>query len=146
VNRSASWAFLGLSFFYLSNVTELFSVPMQYGVLWSLAVEEHFYLLWPAVVRSLSRRRVAIAAVIVCVVCPTLRAFYFVRGYSTGTGYAWLVADGLPTGAILAAVARGPWGTRFRMWSVLLFFLALASSCSGQVTRSEFFLLENSLE
>jgi peptidoglycan/LPS O-acetylase OafA/YrhL len=123
VNRTASWAFLGLSFFYLSNVTELFSVPMQYGVLWSLAVEEHFYLLWPAVVRSLSRRRVAIAAFIVCAICPSLRAFYFVRGYSTGTGYTWLVADGLATGAILAAVARGPWGTRFRMWRVTAVFL-----------------------
>jgi peptidoglycan/LPS O-acetylase OafA/YrhL len=123
VNRSASWAFLGLSFFYLSNVTELFSVPMQYGVLWSLAVEEHFYLLWPAVVRSLSRRRVAIAAVVICVVCPSLRAFYFVRGYNTGTGYTWLVVDGLATGATLAAVARGPCGTRSRMWRVAVVFL-----------------------
>jgi len=75
VNRQASWAFLGLSFFYLSNVTGLFGVPMQYGVLWSLAVEEHFYLLWPAAVRSLSRYRVAIAGVIICILCPCLRAF-----------------------------------------------------------------------
>lgn len=118
VDRRASWAFLGLSFFYLSNVTELFSVPMQYGVLWSLAVEEHFYLLWPAVVRSLSRRRVAIVAVIICVVCPCLRAFYFIRGYNSGSGYTWLVADGLATGAILSTIARGPWGARARMWLV----------------------------
>jgi peptidoglycan/LPS O-acetylase OafA/YrhL len=39
---------------------------MQYGVLWSLAVEEHFYLLWPGAVRSLSRRRVAIVAITIC--------------------------------------------------------------------------------
>jgi|SRR5450755_4526833 peptidoglycan/LPS O-acetylase OafA/YrhL len=44
-DRRASWAYLGLSFFYLSNITELFGVPSQYTVLWSLAVEEHFYLL-----------------------------------------------------------------------------------------------------
>lgn len=115
VNRHASWEFLGLSFLYLSNVTELFGVPMQYGVLWSLAVEEHFYLLWPAVVRSLSRHQVAIVGAIVCVLCPSLRAFYFIRGYSTGTGYTWLVADGLAMGAALAALARGPWGTRTHM-------------------------------
>jgi peptidoglycan/LPS O-acetylase OafA/YrhL len=118
VNRHASWAFLGLSFFYLSNVTGLLGVPMQYGVLWSLAVEEHFYLLWPTVVRSLSRQRVAIVGVIICVLCPCLRAFYSIRGYDTGTGYTWLVADGLATGAVLAALARGPWGTRGRMWRV----------------------------
>jgi peptidoglycan/LPS O-acetylase OafA/YrhL len=28
---------------------------MQYGVLWPLALEEHFYLLWPAAVRAQSR-------------------------------------------------------------------------------------------
>jgi len=123
VNRHASWAFLGLSFFYLSNVTTLFGVTMQYGVLWSLAVEEHFYLLWPAVVRSLSRRRVAIAGAIICVFCPGLRAFYFIRGYDLGSGYTWLVADGLATGAVLAAVARGPWGERSRMWRVTAILL-----------------------
>jgi peptidoglycan/LPS O-acetylase OafA/YrhL len=118
VNRHASWAFLGLSFFYLSNVTVLLGVPMQYGVLWSLAVEEHFYLLWPAVVRSLSRERVAIVGAVICILCPCLRAFYSIRGYDTGTGYTWLVADGLATGAVLAALARGPWGTRVCMWRV----------------------------
>jgi peptidoglycan/LPS O-acetylase OafA/YrhL len=114
-SRSASWSFLGLSFFYLSNVTELFGVALQYGVLWSLAVEEHFYLLWPAAVRSLSRRRGAILGLIICVVCPCLRGYYFIRGYNTGTGYTWLVADGLATGAVLAALARGSRGTRIGM-------------------------------
>ena len=118
VNRHVSWAFLGLSFFYLSNITELFGVPMQFGVLWSLAVEEHFYLLWPVAVRSLSRHRVVIAGAVICIVCPCLRAFYFIRGYNID-GYTWLVADGLATGAVLAALARGPCGTRGRMWCVV---------------------------
>jgi peptidoglycan/LPS O-acetylase OafA/YrhL len=124
VNRQASWEFLGLSFFYLSNVTGLFGVPMQYGVLWSLAVEEHFYLLWPTAVRSLSRYRVAIVGAIILVLCPSLRVFYFIRAYDTGTGYTWLVADGLATGAVLAALARGPWGTRTHMRSVTLICFA----------------------
>jgi peptidoglycan/LPS O-acetylase OafA/YrhL len=118
VGRHASWAFLGLSFLYLSNVTELFGVTMQYGVLWSLSVEEHFYLLWPAAVRSLSRRGVAIAGMIICIFCPCLRAFYVIRGYDVGNGYTWLVADGLATGAVLATLARGQWGTRVGMWRV----------------------------
>jgi len=54
--RHVSWGFFALSLVYLSNVTMLLGVPMQYAVLWSLAVEEHFYLLWPAAVRGFSRR------------------------------------------------------------------------------------------
>jgi len=46
---------------------------MQYGVLWTLAIEEHFYLLWPALVRVLSRRRVSAAATAIFVLCPVLR-------------------------------------------------------------------------
>lgn len=110
------WAYLGLSFLYLSNVTPLFGVPIYYGVLWSLAVEEHFYLIWPAVIRSLSRRRVAIAGTIIAVFCPCLRGLCFFRGFGTNSGYTWMVADGLAIGAVLAALARGPWGTRAHMW------------------------------
>jgi len=126
INRHASWQFLGLSFLYLANVTVLFGVPIQYGVLWSLAVEEHFYLLWPTVVRLLSRHRVAIVGAIVCVVCPSLRALYYIRGYDMGTGYTWLVADGLATGAVLAALARGPSGTRRDMRSITLICLVVS--------------------
>lgn len=88
---------------------------MQYGVLWSLAVEEHFYLLWPAAVRSLSRQSVIIVGAIICVLCRPYELSISFGGYNTGTGYTWLVADGLATGAVLAALARGPWGTRDRM-------------------------------
>jgi peptidoglycan/LPS O-acetylase OafA/YrhL len=55
-------AFYVLSFFYLSNVTDLFGVICAYGPLWSLAVEEHYYLIWPALVRNLTRRNLAICA------------------------------------------------------------------------------------
>jgi peptidoglycan/LPS O-acetylase OafA/YrhL len=107
IARPASWAFLGLSFIYLANVTNLFGVTMQYGVLWSLAVEEHFYLLWPTVARFFSRRGLTLVAALIFVGCPVLRAFYFLRGYDSGDGYTWLCADGLALGALLAIAARG---------------------------------------
>jgi peptidoglycan/LPS O-acetylase OafA/YrhL len=107
VERRASWSFLALSSVYLANVTELLGVPMQYGVLWSLAVEEHFYLLWPGLVRRLSRRNVILCAASVALLCLSLRVLYYVFGFATG-GYTWLSADGLALGAILAAVARNP--------------------------------------
>jgi peptidoglycan/LPS O-acetylase OafA/YrhL len=43
--RTSSVAFVGLSFFYLANMTDFFGVASDYGPLWSLAVEEHFYIL-----------------------------------------------------------------------------------------------------
>ena len=114
VERRASWSFLALSAVYLANVTDLLGVPMQYGVLWSLAVEEHFYLLWPGLVRSFSRRNVIVCAAGVGVLCLLLRMLYYVFGFAAG-GYTWLSADGLALGAILAAVARSPQQARQRV-------------------------------
>jgi peptidoglycan/LPS O-acetylase OafA/YrhL len=125
-SREITWPFLGLSFFYLSNLAVLFGVHMQYGVLWTLSVEEHFYLLWPAAVHSFSRRQVAIIGAIICIGCPCLRAFYFTNGSSMGMGYTWLVADGLALGAVLAAIIRGPQGTRGGMWRVTKLFFAMS--------------------
>ena len=113
VNRHVSWSFIGLSFIYLSNVANLFGVPVQYATLWSLSVEEHFYLLWPTVVRTLSRRNTGICAVAIFLICPMLRAFEFKMGYELGP-YTWLCADGLALGAILAVLLRTPGFTRSR--------------------------------
>ncbi len=110
-----SWSFLGLSAIYLANVTGLFGVPMQFGTLWSLAVEEHFYLLWPTAARFFSRRGLAVLAILICVACPGLRALYYWRDYDTGTGYTWLCADGLALGALLAIFLRSHWGSRSRL-------------------------------
>jgi peptidoglycan/LPS O-acetylase OafA/YrhL len=112
VHRHNSWAFLGLSFIYLSNVTPLFGVPMQYGPLWSLAVEEHFYLLWPAAVRALTKRALIVTASLICLVEPFLRTYAFHRGGLWWGRYTWLEADGLALGALLAVWARSTYATR----------------------------------
>jgi peptidoglycan/LPS O-acetylase OafA/YrhL len=135
VPRHVSWAFLGLSAVYLSNVTSLFGVPMQYGVLWSLAVEEHFYLLWPTVVRAISRRRVVVCGFAVVASCLLCRVTYYALGW-TGGPYTWLSADGLGLGAVLAAVARKSGDSRK---SVLRFtILAFVSSCALLVAGAPF--------
>ncbi len=112
VQRHNSWAFLGLSFVYLSNATPLFGVPMQYGPLWSLAVEEHFYLLWPAAVRALSKRALIIVAASICLIEPFVRTYAFHRGGLWWGRYTWLSADGLALGALLAVFARSKYATR----------------------------------
>ena len=67
---------LAAAVFYAVNLREyvhilpepLPGVPHPFSVLWSLAVEEHFYLLFPPLVLLLARRGVAFAAVLAGVI------------------------------------------------------------------------------
>jgi peptidoglycan/LPS O-acetylase OafA/YrhL len=136
--RPVSWPFIGLSAIFLSNVTELLGVPMQMGVLWSLAVEEHFYLIWPCAARRLSRLGLAALAAAVCIACPLLRLYYHLHGYYAPTSYTWLCADGLAMGALLGLLVRAEWCTRHRLTqisaaatTVSLVLLALRLASAG---------------
>jgi peptidoglycan/LPS O-acetylase OafA/YrhL len=105
--EQTSAAYLGLSSIYLANVTALFGVANDYGPLWSLAVEEHYYIVWPALVRRGNLRNVAILALGICLAEPLLRAAAFQAGHAGGiASYTWFVADGLAMGGVLAAVLR----------------------------------------
>jgi peptidoglycan/LPS O-acetylase OafA/YrhL len=76
-------------------------------------VEEHFYLIWPAAVRSLSRRNLAVCAAGIAVLMPVFRGVAFSLGLADGlSSYTWLVADGLAMGALLALLLRRPGVTR----------------------------------
>jgi peptidoglycan/LPS O-acetylase OafA/YrhL len=105
--HQASPAFLGLSFVYLSNVTGLFGVSMDYHPLWSLAVEEHYYIVWPSVVRKLRPRYLAMFSLAICIFIPIARAVSFHYGHFQGEDwYTWFAADGLAAGSLLALVLR----------------------------------------
>lgn len=107
VLHQATPAFLGLSFFYMANLTSFFGVAMDYGPLWSLAVEEHFYIFWPAVVRKFETRSLAILLMTVCVLVPIARVIAFRYDHGAGLAwYTWFVADGLATGSLLALGLR----------------------------------------
>ena len=100
-------AYFGLCFIYLSNVTNLFGVPASYGPLWSLAVEEHYYIFWPLVVRKLTRRRLTWFALGICATVPILRAIFFHFGFKDGLqSYTWFIIDGLAAGSLLAILVR----------------------------------------
>jgi peptidoglycan/LPS O-acetylase OafA/YrhL len=135
-------AFLILSVVYLSNVTPLFGVAQAYAVLWSLAVEEHFYLLWPSVVRSLSRVSLGRCAIAIACVVPALRAASYAVGWRIGLSeYTWLVADGLAMGAWLATYVRKPGFTRRGLARVAMLaigvsvVMTLAGARFGLLTR-----------
>jgi len=107
-----SWAFLGLSAIYLANVTVLFGVPMLLPVLWSLAVEEHFYLLWPVIIRNVSRHTAGAVAALIAVAVTLARVVTFWLGHDCFAHYTWLVADALALGSLLVVLMRGPMGSR----------------------------------
>jgi peptidoglycan/LPS O-acetylase OafA/YrhL len=73
-----SWRFLTLAVVFVANSAPLLGVPLQYPPLWSLAVEERFYLLWPSVVRRFSSGILASILTIICAVTPLLRTLSFV--------------------------------------------------------------------
>ena len=140
--RTSSVAFVGLSFIYLANMTDFFGVACAYGPLWSLAVEEHFYILWPTVIRNLTTRSVAMISTSIVVLTPLLRATSFALGHRANLDwYTWFVADGLATGSLLAIVLRTGIA-RKQVWtlcwmligsSVLLF---IAGRAYGITTRN----------
>lgn len=64
--------------FYFVNYLDIFSwsrVPMEYGHLWSLAVEMHFYLLYPLLIAAFiaEPRKLALSLVALCVSVLLLR-------------------------------------------------------------------------
>src|ERR1700693_330039 len=128
--RQASAAYLGLSFVYLANLTLCFGVANDYGPLWSLAVEEHYYIAWPALLRRSSLRRVAALALGICLAEPLLRAVAFETGHASGIAtYTWFVADGLAVGSGLAVGLRKSI-SRWQLKAMGAMLLALAAGAA----------------
>jgi peptidoglycan/LPS O-acetylase OafA/YrhL len=115
-----SGPYLLLSLVYMANMAPLFHVEMTYGLLWSLSVEEHFYLLWPWMVRFLRLRGLAVACVLLCAATPAARVAAALHG-PLNAMYSWYRFDGLAWGALLALLLHSRfavvWTRRFS-WSV----------------------------
>lgn len=140
----AGAAYLGLSFIYLANVTNLFGVANDYGPLWSLAVEEHYYILWPTLVRRLSLTRVAAVASAIFVGAPALRALAFHFGFTSGlASYTWFVCDGLAAGSLLAILLRAGIA-REKITQVACLLIAI-SLCVGVIGAPYGILTRNSV-
>ncbi len=90
------------------------ALGLQYAHFWSLAVEEHFYLVWPLVVFLFGRRSLMWISGGLVVLAFVLRVVYMRAGYSPDVLYhvTWLRMDGLAAGGWIALAVRGAGGTR----------------------------------
>ena len=122
------WRFGLLSALYLSNLTPLFGVALAYPVLWSLAVEEHFYFVWPAIVRRVPLNGLLIVCVGGVLACPLLRfiSFHYANGFEFNY-YTWNSADGLACGAILAILVRKIQDSRGKLRLIVIFSGSIAA-------------------
>jgi peptidoglycan/LPS O-acetylase OafA/YrhL len=89
-----------LSVFFVSNFSSVFHIASN-GPFWTLAIEEQFYLLWPAVVRGRSvaqLRRWAIGIGMAAVLLRLIAAVFGHHNYYL----SFLHCDGLAFGAVVA--------------------------------------------
>ena len=126
--------------FWLWTFLANWSDPLGYDVkgfthLWSLAVEEQFYLLWPFVLHRMRPGRVVLLCLGVCLVALATRALIYFEGWSNDYSYEFTVCrmDALAMGAAAAALLRMPqWKqraqhiSRYLPWAALLLIVVVA--------------------
>jgi peptidoglycan/LPS O-acetylase OafA/YrhL len=125
-----SWTYIGLCLLFVANFVELRMA--SYGPLWSLAVEEQFYLFWPLLVRRLTPRTLAILCLVSILLSPWLRLL--ASHYALGDPYdaTWLITDNLFLGAFLALFLRSRFSTP-RNVTILAATLGIMAAIVGAI-------------
>lgn len=100
---------------YGANFTHLagFDFTQGFAHFWSLAVEEHFYLVWPVIVLWCNRQQLMLVSMTMLLASAVTRCAIISGGWldsETAAMITPLRLDGLAIGALIAAISRGPAG------------------------------------
>ncbi|HWE48656.1 MAG TPA: acyltransferase [Bryobacteraceae bacterium] len=128
------WGGAGWFFAYLGNIrsswTNVMPPVFSFGPLWSLQIEEQFYLFYPIVVLCLSRSNLRRFLISCVVAAPLLRVSLLL--FSTNTGVARYVLtpcrmDSLALGGLVALLVRSPWRSTLTFAQASAWALAAAT-------------------
>ncbi len=117
--QNAPWWLFAL---YFQNLADGIPVGPILGGVWSLAIEEQFYMFWPLIVFFARRKTVINIAVGVLLLSPVVRLLGIVAGASPIYlyGATFFRLDGLAFGALIACIVRGSYDVRrFRAIAVI---------------------------
>ena len=123
-------------------------IPQGIGVVWSLAVEEHFYIFYPFLAAFLLRRtRAARAALVLTLLCAAILAWrYWLAFHGVADEYINMATDTRIDAILIGCVValwRNPWLDRQsvqpRPHDWLLMIACLAVLAGSLLYRDEFF-------
>jgi peptidoglycan/LPS O-acetylase OafA/YrhL len=132
-SEELTWRHVLAYLFFAGNwVSFLMPVTTVAGPLWSISLEEQFYLIWPWVVRRCSARRLALCAVGLMLFAMGARLAMGVLRPNDDwvTMNSFTRVDGIAVGALLAVALQG----RVPRWSTAT-RLALMGSCVALLLR-----------
>lgn len=135
------------AWFWLYGANWLFALEGGFtrtsgGYLWSLAVEEQFYLLWPFVVYALSERALLRVSLALLAVSLAARIVLVNLGVSTGALYTMTFThlDGLAVGSSLAVCLRSPQlAARAMRWLPIAFVVGMFGLIAVRVADRDLF-------
>lgn len=137
LTRRIGAAYAGVCIFFMANMPGLFihGAYTMYSPLWSLAVEEQFYLGWPWIYKRLKRRGLILLCLMLMLICPLLRAAALSKILWTGDIFSktWMIADNLAIGALIAGAIRSPRVTVRMLWRISVPLCALSAVILGLI-------------
>ena len=129
--------FLALMTFTYNWSPLMAELPRYVTHLWSVCVEEQFYVVWPVLISRINNRRFVPAMILVWAVAIAFRAICPLLGAASPQYYTLARLDGFALGGVLAYVLHGrkiewPLARRVAMWlGAMTIFWGLGRATHG---------------